>query len=171
MELDLKAALGEEVRRLDAEETASATRVERAGDAAAALPTPPERPSAMPPSPATPVGEGAGFDQAVSLLSQMGEDQIAALALTLVDVIVTKKFGERYALTSAERERLQTAAVPVVRLYLPNISVHPVTGLLLVAIATYAMKLPEGVLASVLGGAGKGSPSSNTPASTTGAAA
>lgn len=149
---------------MDAEESAGATRVERAGDAAAAgsapvhtfeKPTPPERPSAQ----ATPAGDQ--FNQTVNALSQLGADQVARLAVTLLDVIVSKKFGAQYALTREEQQRIVEAAVPVAELYLPDISVHPVTGLALVIGVTYMTKLPEGALAHVLGRPGNSTPPGN----------
>lgn len=188
----LSEALAEEVRRVDAEETASATKAERAGDAAAApVPVqkfekpgtpaaPPEAPpnserASAPVSPASPTPANTDVvDDAdlVSILEQVGENEVAQLAIVLMDVVVTKRFGEKFALTEKERQRLQRAAIPVVRLYLPDIKVHPLTGFALVAAATYGVKtLPEGALAQALGGASKSAPAGDTPAAPPAAAA
>lgn len=154
---NLEAALAEEVRSVDAEETASATRAERAGEAAR---TPPPVPGAAPGA------EVDGADALLSVVESLGEEQIAGLAVVVMDVFVTKYAGAKYELTAAERAKIAVAAVPVIRLYLPNIKMHPVTALALTAGAVYGAKaLPAGGIASLLGGVGSTTPAGDTPPS------
>lgn len=149
----LEAALQQTAARHAAEVAAAQSRVERAGDAAGAAG------SSAPAAPVSPPGAPAVTAEALeSLIDTLGPEQVTALGVVVMDVIVVRLFGPKAELTASEREKIAIAAVPVLKLYLPQLKVHPLTALGAVVLAIYGSKaLPEGVgLAALLGGGAKG---------------
>ena len=82
-----------------------------------------------------PQGEsGPAFD--------LSEVEVSALAWTLVDVMVVKFMGARFALDDAEKMKLAVATVPVLKKYFPEgVQLAPEFALAAVGVAVYGPKL------------------------------
>lgn len=155
-EAELAAALNDEVSSLQREEAANATKAERAADPTLALPAP---------APAAPEAAGTANQAraAMGALTALPPELITPILIAALDLVGRRiaqwlggeKAGERYALKADERELLNEVWLPVIKMYLPQLQVHPLLAAGGFTALIYGLKaLPEGGLEAVLGGAG-----------------
>lgn len=148
---DLKSALEGEVSQLQAEEAAGATRAERAAD-----PT-------LQPVPAAPPAAKRDAQATLDALSAIPPEVVTPILILALDLLVkrgvqaatNKETAQRFALTADERQQLGEVWLPVVKLYMPQLAIHPLIAAGGYTALVYALKaLPEGGLDAVLGGFG-----------------
>jgi hypothetical protein len=156
---EAKAALEAEVRRLEAEEAASATPAERR--AAETL-------NATAPGAAPATAAAAPSAAALTAtLAALPPEVITPLVVLALDRVVRagaawlgdEQSAQRYACTAEERQFLVDAWLPAVRHYSQLVTVHPLAlGLMGTAVVYGTKALPPGGLEAVLQGGDGGQP-------------
>lgn len=137
---NLESALQQEVARVTAEEQATASRAEKAGDAAAA-----------------PKPDDSEARKALATLAALPPEVVTPILVAALDVLMVRVADEKWRLSSDERQLMIEVWTPAVRHYMPSISVHPLTLAIAGTGLVYGMKtLPPGALGNLLGGGAQG---------------
>lgn len=152
----LSDALTEEVKRIQVEESATATKAERLADPSIAPPSP---------APAAAAPTTAAKPNAAEVLQSLPPELVTPLLVMALDIVVRKvatwvsseEAAARLALTADEHQQLAKVWAPIVAFYLPQLSVHPLVAAIGTTGLIYGLKaLPEGGLEAALAGAAGG---------------